>query len=72
MTMTMKLFVGALLLTAATALDVKLKDVQCQDLPVTIASDDQFKIICADSGTDNERCSFNGDSAYLSGNCKFR
>jgi len=66
----MKLLTSYLLFATAVALDVKLKDVQCEDLPLTIAADDQFKIICADSGTDNERCSFNGDSALLSGNCK--
>ena len=67
---TLKLVAGALLLATATAIDVKLKNIECEELPVTIASDDQFKIICADSGTDNERCSFNGDTAVLSGNCK--
>lgn len=70
MTTTMKVLTAALLLlTGATALDVKLRDVQCDELPVTIVDDGQFLIECAESGTDTERCSFNGDTAVLSGNC---
>ena len=71
--MTMKILavVALLLAGGAVALDVKLKDVQCEDLPLTIAADGEFKIVCTDGGTaDNERCSFNGDAASLSGNCK--
>ena len=70
---TMKLLVGALVLTTSAALDAKLNDVVCQqDLPLSIADDGNFKIVCPDSGssTDAEVCSFHGDTATLSGNCK--
>lgn len=67
----MRVVTVALLLASATALDVRLRDVQCDgSLPVTIADDGEFKIQCPNSGTDVQRCSFNGDSALLSGNCK--
>ena len=69
----MKLLIGAVVLASSAALDAKLKDVVCQeDLPLSIASDDNFKIVCPDSGssTDAARCSFRGDTATLSGNCK--
>jgi hypothetical protein len=65
----MRVVTVALLLASATALDVRLRDVQCDgSLPVTIADDGEFKIQCPNSGTDVQRCSFNGDSALLSGN----
>jgi hypothetical protein len=71
MTTTLKLLVGALLIASSAALDAKLIDVQCNNtLPVTI-SNDTLMIVCPDSGTDNERCSFNGDTATLTGHCKF-
>jgi hypothetical protein len=67
----MKLLVGALVLATSAALDAKLQDVVCEEgLPLSIASDGNFKIVCPDSGTDAERCSFRGDTATLSGNCK--
>jgi hypothetical protein len=68
---TLKLLVGALLIASSTALDAKLKDVMCNTtLPVTIANN-TLTIVCPESGTDPERCSFRGDKANLTGDCKF-
>ena len=68
----MKLLVGALVLATSAALDAKLQDVVCEeDLPLSITSDDTFKIVCPGSDTgDEQRCSFRGDNATLTGNCK--
>lgn len=69
----MKLTVGALLLVGIAALDVQLQNIQCEDLPIKIDdTENNFKIVCPNSGTEAERCSFNGDQAILSGSCKSR
>jgi hypothetical protein len=65
------LLVSALLIASSAALDAKLIDVKCNNtLPVTIAND-TLKIVCPDSGADVDRCSFHGDTASLTGDCKF-